>query len=222
MVNIYESFYFFLKQAGYKIESYNGLLLDDKIEFCDKIFYDFDSINDVSAAELDDLEIKNYNKQLNYVDKLKIKKYYFKKIFKKDMPEDHLKCIWNNNKIQLVDNIINVIDNNNIIKKLQKNYKWNLLIPDELDNKFKLKKTDLKLIFDNVIFKDLKENSSHHLIIKNYINTIYRSEVIKPTKVSSGHYKYVINDKIKDIIIIVNKYRKINSKSEILFVDDDE
>lgn len=204
---------FFLNKAGYHIENknlYNEL--NQKIKFLDNDFYDYNKIDEYDKTVINDLEKEIYMNQASTIKKLVVKKYYFKRMFKKDTQENIIANLWNDNKFNFIENIKKVLCSNHIINKLKKNYGWQLYFPNDVDKKFKFIKEDLEELFNNFKFKDLTTKSHHHLILKTYINTIYGQQLIISKTDKNKHHKYIINDKIKNCFInIVENIKPIEN-----------
>lgn len=206
-----DTFEFFLNKAQYKIDNktlFNKL--NDSIKFPDNDYYDFENIDDYDKIVVEELERGLYTNNLNTLDKLAIKKYYFRKMFKKGTTDEELAHLWNNNKFNFINKVKNILINtNHLLHKLQKNYKWSLFIPDDIDKKFKFTKEDLQLIFDKHKFKDLNKKSKHHLIMRTYINSVLGCQLIKSKKDDNKHIKFYVCEKEKEIVFLVNKILKI-------------
>ena len=205
-----DTFNFFLLKAGYQTIDDKTLYDKLKIEmvYPDNDYFNYDELRDIDNRRKEMIETKIYTHRASIVDKLLIKKYYFKKQFIKDTNDQQLKELWNNNKFILINKVSNILYKDNIIEKLKNNYMWELHMPNEFKNNFKFTKDDLQLIFDNYKFKNLTTKSKHHHILKSYLNTVYGSNIIYTTKDKSKNYKYHTNSKIKDMYLLLKKILK--------------
>lgn len=210
-----ETFVFFLGLAHYEIiEDYEEVISDKKLVFDNMDYYNYDNLKDLNSDEADNLIKKVCRLEADITDKLNIRRFFYSMNFKDDTPYD-VKCdIWNNNKIEFMNNCLNVLYKNDVISKLKQNYKWELYFPEEIKNTFKFDKNDLDLCFNQVDFKYLnKDKSTHNLILKNYINTIYGVDILVKTR---DKMKYKVNDTLKDVYINIvehhneDMFRKIN------------
>ena len=124
------------------------------------------------------------------------------KSFKQGTPPEVVSKIWDNNYINLVDNIQRIImGNENILNKLKDNYKWELYIPNEINDGFKLTPEILVLIFNNGFCSRslTKDSKNHNIIIKSFQNHYYNHEVIKSIRGKHHATEYYINEEFKKI-----------------------
>lgn len=218
-----DTFNFFLHKALYEInnECINELLEDNKLEFEEQDHYEYNKLRNIEGF-VEKLEKQLYKKELNLEGKLLLKKHYFEKRFKSETDSNIKADIWNNNKITFMKNVINTIEKNDLVKKLKDNYKWTLLLPDDVDSSFKFNKDDLEGIFNTTKFKKLTTKSKHHLILKSYINTIYECEFIQSKHDKNKHYQFKVSDTYKNyyinIVENVNFQQSIPTESD-LFTD---
>lgn len=221
---IVETFDFFLRRANYQINDKTIYeKIDNAVKFPDNDFYKYNNIKNIKSSEVETLQ-RDYIDCLTTSEKLCIKKFYFRKQFTKDISDEQLAILWDKNKFNFITKIRSVMTNDNhILHRLQQNYKWSMLFPDSIDQSFKISKEDLQLIFDTHKFKNLTEKSKHHLIMKNYINTIFGSQIIKTKTTDKKHFTFHICEKEKEMFLMVNKFIKIYnntiSDEDIDFVD---
>jgi hypothetical protein len=91
--------------------------------------------------------------------------------------------------------------NENILNKLKDNYKWELYIPNEINDGFKLTPEILVLIFNNGFCSRslTKDSKNHNIIIKSFQNHYYNHEVIKSIRGKHHATEYYINEEFKKI-----------------------
>jgi hypothetical protein len=218
------SFEFFLQKAGYSITNETiEEKLTSEIEFPDNDFYGFGSIADYEKEAIEDMENAIYCGKASTLDKLTVKKHYFRKKFKEGTPEEVMAELWDGNKFNFIENVRKVLYTDSILSKLKNNYGWSLYFPDQIDKDFKFSKEDLEMVFSNFNFASLTEKSKHHLILKSYINTVYGIRVIESKcDKSKKNYTYAINDKARNAFIMVKEHIKpIYQKEEIDFIDEE-
>jgi phage pi2 protein 07 len=198
---------FFLTKANYTIiDGCNDILTDEKMEFDNMDYYDYDKLENINIIEADSLVRKMCIMEANILDKLLLKKYYYNKIFIPDTPREVMSELWNNRKVQFMQNCLNILYNNQVIDKLKKNYGWVLHFPEEIKENFKFDKNDLDLLFNQVDFKYLKkEKSKHNLILRNYLNTVYGVHLLTKNKKDSF---YKVNDSLRDAYINIIDYHR--------------
>lgn len=212
MANLKNTFYYFLNLARYNIT--NETLYDEltPIVFIENDYYDYDNIDNYDHSGIKDIEKCIYSQNASISDKLAVKKYYYKQLFKNNTDEKILNDLWNNNKFNLITNIKKVLYHDNIIKLLKNNYKWTYCYPDKVDKKFKFNKDDLQNIFDNYKFRSLTRESKDHLILKSYINTVYGCNAIKSKKDDNKNYKFYVDDNFKNNYLIISQNIKPETK----------
>jgi hypothetical protein len=212
-----ETMEFFFAKANYITNDFSeNPLNDEKLIFDNMDYYDYDNLKNVGSDDVKQLNIKMCCMTSSTEEKLLVKKFYYERTFKMDTPSEIKADIWNGNKINFMENCLNVLYNNEVMTKLKDNYKWALHFPEEIRDKFKFNKEDIELIFNDVDFKYLKKDkSSHTLILNNYLNTIYGVDLFRKSKT---HKLYKVNETLKDIYINVvdyhdaELYSKINGK----------
>lgn len=205
------SFEFFLNLAGYDIQ--NKILKTEilkEYEFEANDYYDYTKIYEINDENIKDVEKELYARRLNIHDKLALKKYYFKKQFKKGTDEKFLTELWNDKKLNFVSKIKEILTKENVLDKLKSNYGWSLHFPEKIEKDFKLDKADIQLIFNTVKFKDLNEKSSHKIIIKNFINTYYGSNIITSKYSKHKECIYSVNQDYVKAFIMIQKNIKLN------------
>ncbi len=225
---IVETFQYFLNMAGYNIlPSLNEIVNRDievlKLIKSSDIYYDYKSIDTIPDELLKDYEKDFYSQNCGFKTKIILRKYHFDKKFHDKLDDNVKEEIWNNNYIQLVDDVIRVISGRDVLMdKLKNDYKWEMHFPDNMNN-FKFDEVSLKTIFNSgFCSRKLSTESNHQLILKSFINHYYNEPVIK-SKVDDNHrIKYEINDKFKRIYIMIKDSvkRPENNNEDCDFVDD--
>ena len=218
MANLKSTFKFFLSRALYNITNENLLIELEPIKLIEQDFYDYNKILDQDSREIKESEKMIYSQVADVNIKLQVKKFYYKRLFNNDVDDKILSNLWNNNKFNLISKIKKILYEDENIEKLQKNYNWTCLYPDNIDSKFKFEKSDLEFIFQNYKFRYLHIKSKDHLILTSYINNIYGCQVVK-TKSKSDNCKYSIDEEFKGYYIdIVNNIKPNKKKEKIDFI----
>ena len=219
---------FFFSKAKYEIiGNCQEIIKSDKLDFELIDYYDYDSLEPLDDDGVKEIIIKSCCMESNVVEKLSLRRYFYDMKFSYNTPNNVKSDIWNNNKINFMDNCLNVLYRNDVIKKLKENYGWELYLPEEIKGKFKFNKEDLDAIFDNVNFKYLKKDkSTHGLILRNYLDTIYGVHLYK-RKGENAKNVYKVNDTLKDVYISVVEHHnkslydnKINGNGCLIDVNE--
>ena len=181
----------------------NGILKNDFVKFDDDAIYKFSSIGTIlNDSELKEAEKEFYSINSTLKTKLLIKKYHYMKSFKQGTAPEVLGEIWDNNYINLVGNIQRIIlGNENILNKLKEEYKWEVYIPNDCYNGFKVTPEILELVFNNGFCSRrlTKDSKNHNIIIKSFQNQYYNHEVIKSIRGKHHATEYYINEEFKKI-----------------------
>ena len=229
----------FLIMAGYKIcpdlvEISKRELKTIELIKSSESYYDYDKIEEFDPCLLKDVETEFYSNNCSFETKLMLRKHHYENKFNIDVEREVKAEIWNNNYLNLVEDVRDIlIGNSKLMDKLKAEYSWELHFPDEITD-FKFNKDMLKSIFDaGLCSTKLNDTSSHPLILKTYINHYFNSEVFKSnnkqerTKGKVGTVNFEVDDKFKRIYILIKDNLKqptfINNVDniDIEFIDDE-
>lgn len=219
MAPIKGSFYLFCKMAGYRIKINSVLskneINDDVAELIEgkRLSYSYDTIDKISYTEAETIQDKLNEHIATAEDKVKLRKYFFMKMFifkeptekQKDGTEqtnDELMAEAWDKKFnfffeQLEKLTFSDIDPS-IIQKIQTVNKWASIFPDA--NELKKMKLDEKLINELFVDKNkayfarLKKESGHNTIIKTIYNNVFKMNIIASKADKSKHTNYIIDE----------------------------
>jgi hypothetical protein len=231
----------FLIMAGYKIcpdlvEISKRELKTIELIKSSESYYDYDKIKEFDPCLLKDVETEFYSNNCSFETKLMLRKHHYENKFNIDVDKEVKAEIWNNNYLNLVEDVRDIlIGNSKLMDKLKAEYSWELHFPDEITD-FKFNKDMLKSIFDaGLCSTKLNDTSSHPLILKTYINHYFNSEVFKSnnkqerTKGKIGTVNFEVDDKFKRIYILIKDNLKqptfINTNVDnidIEFIEEDD
>lgn len=220
---------FFFSKANYDvIGNCYEIISSDKLDFELIDYYDYDNLQILNNDNVKDIIKKTCCMESNVVEKLSLRRFFYDMKFHYDTPNEIKSDIWNNNKINFMDNCLNILYSNDVIQKLKDNYGWELYLPEEIQGNFKFNHDDLDNIFNNVNFKYLnKDKTSHNLILKSYLDTVYGVHLYE-RKGANNKNVYKVSNTLKEVYINVvenhNKdyYEKISGKGCLIEIDDYE
>ena len=202
------TFNYFCNLAHYKIKYSQEIINKDLDDTIKKLFddvelgYSYNTIKDINDIELEVLQQKMYAMDATLDDKMAIKKYFYKKQFKKSCyNEEEIAIGWDNKYIFFFKKLKELITNeDNLFNKIKQFNNWDSIIPNnEQLKKVKLNNELIDIIFNEFYFKDLHKKSYHITIIKNIYNNFFGKTVINSKSDKSKNYSYTIDDEIYDI-----------------------
>ena len=197
-----QTFCRFLSLAGYTIEPEAREVRQRDLDAVEQVeasgsFYDYDKIAEVEWYEVNDLEREFYSGECSMKTKLELRRYHFDRWFYPGPLMQNAKLlhevkakIWNNNFIELATQV-RLLENGHdpTIDKLKADQGWEHHFPSEIvvsHKQVSFKFADpnaAKSIFDSgLTSKSLSLKSSHHEILKSFINHYFNYEVITTDK----------------------------------------
>ena len=167
-------------------------------------FYDYNQIESLDDFCLQDAENEFYSNNCSFTTKLVLRKYYYDKKFKPGVDDTIKAEIWNNNYLNVLENVRTLMHNNDeLLNRLKDEYKWEMHFPTKIKG-FKFTKDLMRQIFDSgLCSKNLNTQSKDHLVLKSYINCYFNTDVIKSTTDRSRHVSFSVNEKFKKIYILI-------------------
>jgi hypothetical protein len=187
-----------------ELEKYFKDLVDSNIN----LGYSFSSIKDIEQYDADIITQRIFSQEATMYEKIRLKKFYFKKQFLESACDEKLKLcevfevnylehIWNENYCFFFKQLKMLRNENNIFNKIKQLNDFDTVFPMDV-KKTKLNEDIKDLIFKEFRFKYIGKSSTHQKIIKEIYNTYFNKFIITTVCDKNKHISYIVPH--KDII----------------------
>lgn len=232
------TFYNFCKMAGYKLEINSEMFNDDintdinELLNNNTISINYDNIDSIDNYKANKLQYKIIQHQATTEDKLKLKKYFFNKLFiENDNNDNIINIMFDDNYFKFIDALNNIIPNKfekNIFEMIKELNKWACIFPtNEELKKVILDDNILDMLFNDDsswTFKKLNRKSGAKILIKDIYYKTFGREIIKTKTDKNKNATYTINNNIHDVynycIENLIKYNEDRENKLDVFEDD--
>ena len=215
----------FYRLAHYKISYSKEAINKDLDTYIKKLFedcelgYSYDTINNITYTELEDLQQKIYNMEATLDEKITVKKHFYRNQFKAGSNDEYLSIGWDKNYIIFFNKVKDLMHNkDHLFNKIYQFNNWTSILPsDSQINKSKLNAELIDEIFVMFKFKDLTKKSSANNIIKNIYNSYFNKTIIKSKCDDNKHYKLIISDEVREMLCFGIQNLKLYEKIDFDF-----
>lgn len=159
------------------------------------------NIPDIDFSFEKPLQEKIFCGTATMIDKLTLKKYFFKKLFLPDagsdpsFSENIIDSMWNHKYISFAEQYIKHLRNpNSVFKKIKLLNKMQTIFSLNPVHKIKLSEEIRTQIFDEFKFKYLHKKSATSLILFELYNTYFCTRIINKRSTSDKNVTYVVDD----------------------------
>jgi len=220
---IKKSIQLFCDKAHYKRNNITQLI-DKKItEEIQDLFemynmtYSYATIDDISYEEAEILEKKILSMEATLMDKMKLKKYFFKLKFK-NTEDKELEYLYDNKFFFFINKINEDTTLFNDIMKF--NNITDTLFPNDI-KKIKLNDDILENIFKNFHFRSLNKNSSKKVLLKEIYNKSFGLYIYKSIADNNKHFEFVKTDlEIDEMYKYIKKNTKQTNRPRLVNVEE--
>jgi hypothetical protein len=177
----------------------------------------YDSIQDIDFSVAEFIEEKCFAQQATMLDKYQLNKYYFKKAFANNTPEEEMQEIWDENYIFFFKRLATILkDENNLFNQIANLNKFNNLFPKDL-KKIKLTQEIKDRIFKEFSFKFIGNSSANTKIAQEIYNTYFNKKIIRTTYDSNKHANFIVLDQVYKFYEFAKKYLILDAQTSLTY-----
>jgi len=177
----------------------------------------YQSIPDIDFSIAEYIEEKCFAQQATMLDKYQLNKYYFKRSFTDEIPEEELQIIWDANYFFFFKRLANILkDENNLFNQIADLNKLNKLFPNEV-KKIKLSQEIKDRIFKEFSFKFIGNSSATTKITQEIYNTYFNKKIITIHYDANKHANYLVDQSVYNFYEIAKEYLILDSTTSMTF-----